>query len=215
LSPLATIDLVGWDVHKAIVDNIYALSKDEAHEMFKLPQYMQDLIAHGHLGNKTPQHGGFFRRVKEANQTLSLVLDPKTGAYKDSRDAGVRKLPFVEKIRDLHRVGRYGEAMQQFVAAEGAEADLARKVIFGYVSYGLNRVGDNEVVRSASDVDRIMGFGFNWAPPTVLVDVIGLKETVKQLERYSLPVPAVLKKAEPGRPLFREPNVNVGRFFAA
>ncbi len=215
MSPLATIDLVGWDVHKAIVDNVHALTRDEAHEMFKLPQYMQDLIAHGHLGNKTPQHGGFFRRVKEGNQTIHLVLDPKTGAYKDSRDNGTRRLDFVESIRNLHRVGRYREAMRLFVSAEGPEADLARRVIFGYVSYGLNRVGDHEVVRSARDVDLIMGFGFNWAPPSVLVDVVGLKETIKQLERYDLPVPRVLTDAPAGSKLFNEPHVNVGRFFAA
>lgn len=215
MSPLATIDLVGWDVHKAIVDNVHALTKDEAHATFQLPQYMQDLIAHGHLGNKTPALGGFGRRVKEGNQTIQLVLDPKTGAYKDSRDNKATKIAFVEKIRDLHRVGRYVEAMQQFAAADGPEADLARKVIFGYVSYGLNRVGPDEVVRSARDVDRIMGFGFNWAPPTVLVDVIGLKETIRQLERYQLPVPKVLKDAKADQPLFREPHVNHGRFFAA
>ena len=41
---------------------------------------MQRLIDHGHLGNKTPDHGGFYRRVKEGKQTISLVLDAKTGA---------------------------------------------------------------------------------------------------------------------------------------
>ncbi|MBI3784452.1 MAG: 3-hydroxyacyl-CoA dehydrogenase family protein [Deltaproteobacteria bacterium] len=215
MSPLSTVDLVGWDVHKAIVDNVHVNTKDEAHDMFALPAYMDELISRGHLGNKTPQHGGFYRRVKEGNQTINLVLDPKTGGYKDSRDAGAAKLPFVEKIRDLHRVGRYADAMKMFTTAEGAEADLARKVVFGYVSYGLNRVGDREVVRSPRDVDRIMGFGFNWAPPTVLVDVIGLKETIKALEQYSLPVPKVLQQAKPGERLFTEPHVNVGRFFAA
>jgi hypothetical protein len=176
---------------------------------------MDNLIAHGHLGNKTPEHGGFYRRVKEGKQTINLVLDPKTGAYKDTRENGLRPLPFVEKIRQLHRVGKYAEAMQLFVTAEGHEADLARKVIFGYVSYGLNRVGDKEVVRQARDVDRIMGFGFNWAPPTVLVDVVGVKETIKAIERCGLPVPKVLAHAKPNEPLFREPNVNLGRFFAA
>src|SRR5207245_2345939 len=34
MSPLATIDLVGWDVHKAIVDNIYEHTRDEAHKLF-------------------------------------------------------------------------------------------------------------------------------------------------------------------------------------
>jgi len=215
LSPLSTIDLVGWDVHKAIVDNVHAHTKDEAHDTFALPAYMDNLIAHGHLGNKTPDHGGFYRRVKEGKQTINLVLDPKTGAYKDTRENDLRSLPFVEKIRQLHRVGKYAEGMKVFVAAEGHEADLARKVIFGYLSYALNRVGDHEVVRQPRDVDRIMGFGFNWAPPTVLVDVIGVKEAIKAIERCGLPVPKVLALAKPGERLFREPNVNPGRFFAA
>jgi len=217
MTPLATVDLVGWDVHQAIVDNIHANTKDEAHAQFALPAYMQKLIAAGHLGNKTAAKGGFFRRVKEGKTTTSFVLDPKSGDYKPAADAPVKPLPFVEQIRDLHRVGRYAEAMQRFVAAEGPEADLARKVIFGYVSYGLNRVGEHEVVRSPRDVDRIMGFGFNWAPPTVLVDVVGVKPTIQQLEKYGLPVPPVLKQAaqRPNERLFREPNVNVGRFFSA
>lgn len=215
MSPLATIDLVGWDVHKAIVDNIHANTQDEAHELFKMPTYMDELVSRGHLGNKTPGHGGFYRTVKEGKQTISLVLDPKTGAYKDARENALRPLPFVERIRGLHRVGRYREAFTTFMTAEGPEADLARKVILGYVSYGLNRVGDTEVVRSARDVDRIMGFGFNWAPPTVLVDVIGVPETIKGLERYSLPVPRLLANAKAGERLFCEPHVNLGRFFAA
>jgi 3-hydroxyacyl-CoA dehydrogenase len=34
MAPLATIDFVGWDVHQAIVDNVYANTRDEAHEAF-------------------------------------------------------------------------------------------------------------------------------------------------------------------------------------
>ena len=216
MSPLATIDLVGWDVHKAIVDNVYANTKDEAHATFKMPLYMDKLIDHGHLGNKTPEHGGFYRRVKEGKQTINLVLDPKTGAYKDSRENGVHPVAFVEKMKQLHRVGLYREALKVFAEATGSEADLAKRVILGYVSYGLNRVGDQEVVRSPRDVDRIMGFGFNWAPPTVLVDVLGIPTTISLLEKYKLPVPCVLHDAakHPHERLFREPNVNAGRFFA-
>jgi len=217
MPPLATVDLVGWDVHKAIVDNVYANLKDEAHATFALPSYMDGLISNGHLGNKTADKGGFYRRVKDGKQTINLVLDPKTGAYKDSRDNGVTKIAFVEKMKDLHRVGRYVEAMKVFADATGPEADLAKKVVLGYVSYGLNRVGDKEVVRSARDVDRIMGFGFNWAPPTVLVDVIGIKKTASLLEKQGLPVPHTLQEAlkRPDEKMFREPNVNVGRFFSA
>ena len=37
MPPLATIDLVGWDVHQAIVDNVHANTNDEAHAAFALP----------------------------------------------------------------------------------------------------------------------------------------------------------------------------------
>ncbi|HVN85082.1 MAG TPA: 3-hydroxyacyl-CoA dehydrogenase family protein [Candidatus Binatia bacterium] len=215
MSPLATIDLVGWDVHKAIVDNVHANTNDEAHDAFALPTYMAELVDEGHLGNKTPERGGFYRRTKEGGKTINLVLDPNSGGYKDPADVKVKPLPFVEKMRELHRIGCYADAFKHFLAATGAEADLARTVVFGYVSYALNRVGASEVVDQPRDVDRIMGFGFNWAPPTVLVDVIGIKETIKAIEQCGLKVPAVLAKAKPGERLFREPNVNPGRFFAA
>jgi 3-hydroxyacyl-CoA dehydrogenase len=216
MSPLATVDLVGWDVHKAIVDNVHAHTSDEAHATFALPAYMEKLIDHGHLGNKTPEHGGFYRRVKEGKQTLTLVLDPKTGAYKDQREDGTPRLEFVERMKHLHRAGLYREAFKAFAAASGAEADLAKRVVLGYISYALNRVGESEVVRSARDVDRIMGFGFNWAPPTVLVDILGVRVTIDLLEKYDLPVPPVLQQAarHPHERMFREPNVNSGRFFA-
>lgn len=215
MPPLATVDLVGWDVHKAIVDNVHANTNDEARDAFELPTFMAELIDEGHLGNKTPEHGGFYRRVKEGGKNVNLVLDPATGNYKNPADVKVNPIAFVEKMRELHRIGCYVDAFKHFVAAEGAEAELARKVILGYVSYALNRVGDAEVVRQPRDMDRIMGFGFNWAPPTVLVDVIGLKETIKAIERCGLKVPKVLTQAKAGERLFCEPNVNIGRFFAA
>jgi 3-hydroxyacyl-CoA dehydrogenase len=214
MPPLATVDLVGWDVHRAIVDNVHANTKDEAHDAFQLPTYVAELIEEGHLGNKTPERGGFYRRTKEDGKPLNLVLDPKSGGYKSPADVKIEPIPFVEKMRELHRVGRYGEAFRVFLAATGREADLARKVVLGYVSYGLNRVGDGEVVAEPSDVDKIMGFGFNWAPPTVLADVMGVKETIQALGKAKLPVPATLSRAKPGERLFRVPQVNVGRFFA-
>jgi len=217
LAPLATVDLVGWDVHKAIVDNVYAHTSDEGHPGFALPAYMTGLIERGHLGNKTPDRGGFYRRVREGKETIVLVLDPRTGAYKDGRATPIRSVPFVEAMRELHRVGLYREAFKVFAAAVGAEAQIAQRVILGYISYALNRVGENEVVGSARDVDRIMGFGFNWAPPTVLVDMLGVAATISLLDRHQLPVPAVLQRAakRAGERMFREPYVNVGRFFAA
>lgn len=208
MTPLATVDFVGWDVHQAIVDNLHANTADEAHDAFRLPAYMQRLIAAGHLGNKTKDKGGFFRKDGKA----TLVLDPASGEY---RAAAAVELPaFVGQMKAAIHVGRYRQAMDAMCAAEGAAAELMRKVVLGYISYGLERVGD--VVVRARDVDRIMGFGFNWAPPSVLVDAIGARRTAALLEKARLPVPrVVIEAAEKSLHLFDEPEVDRGRFFFA
>lgn len=208
MPPLLTVDFVGWDVHKAIVDNLAEKTKDEAHAAFVLPAYMQKLITAGHLGRKTPDKGGFFRKDEETR----LVLDPGSGQYRPL--AQLQPPEFALRMKALIRNGRYAAAMDVFAEAEGAEADLMRCVILGYIGYGLNRVG--EVVKEARDVDRIMGFGFNWAPPSVLVDTIGAARTVKLLERAKIAVPPVIKQAADTKSrLFSERAVDSGRFFYA
>jgi 3-hydroxyacyl-CoA dehydrogenase len=210
MPPLATVDLVGWDVHRAIVDNLHGHTRDEAHAAFELPAYMAKLMASGHLGDKTPKKGGFYRRVRDGKTTEIYVLDPTRGEYRAAHDSIVDPPDFVTGMKRLNHVGRYREAIGVMLDAEGFEADLLRTVILGYVSYGLNRVG--EVVKEARDVDRIMGFGFNWAPPSLLVDLAGAKEMIRALERAKLEVPKVLRADRSG-PLFREAHVDIGRFF--
>jgi len=209
LPPLATIDLVGWDIHQAIVDNIHQLTDDEAHETLALPGYMRELIRKGTLGRKTG--GGFFKRDEDKR---TLVLDPASGHYRPLSEIKLPDLSFIDQVTALHRVGDYRAAMAALVAARGPEAELARRVIAGYISYAFHRVG--EVTDSIRGIDLIMGFGFNWAPPSVLVDTIGIGPAVRMLEDSGVPVPDALDDArtEPRR-FFNEPQVNVGRFFIA
>jgi 3-hydroxyacyl-CoA dehydrogenase len=187
MAPLATVDLVGWDVHKAIVDNVYANCKDEARESFAMPAYMSAALANGCMGDKTPERGGFYRRAGKD----VFVLDPKTGGH--AKFAKPAPIEFVEKMKQLHHVARYGDAFKVLADARGADADLCRRVVLGYVSYGLNRV--DEVAASAADVDRIMSYGFNWAPPTAIVDLIGAKNLLVMLEKLKLKVPPVVEQA--------------------
>jgi len=213
LPALATIDLVGWDVHKAIVDNVaenVSAEVDEALDKYLLPAYMQKGIDEGMLGNKTG--GGYFKNVDKER----FCLDIASGDYVSLASISLPKLSFIEEIRGLHNEGNYHEAMTVFATAEGEEARLAQQVIGGYISHSFNRVG--EVTEDITAIDLIMGMGFNWAPPSVLVDTIGLEPTVKMLEKVEIPVPKALQEALDNKrtePFFNTPNVNTGRFFIA
>jgi hypothetical protein len=150
---------------------------------------MRERIARGVLGDKTPEQGGFFK--KGAKNVVEVPA-------------------IASQMRALHHVGRYREALDLFAEASGDDAELMRRVILGYVSYALGRVG--EVVESVADVDRIMSFGFNWAPPGALVDLVGARRTVRLCEAARLPVPrALVDAAERNQRLFD--GSDVGRFF--
>ncbi len=211
LTPLATIDLVGWDIHRAIVDNVYEKTNDEAHETLKLPSYMDKLMEKGVLGDKTGR--GFFRK---GEAKVRHALDPVSGDYKPVGEVTLPALDFIDDVSKLHNEGRYCAALQLFLAAEGPEAELAKKVVAGYISYAFHRVG--EVTETIDGIDRIMGMGFNWAPPGVLVDTIGIQGTVEMIEKASLPVPEILAEAARSgerQRFFNHSRINVGRFFVA
>lgn len=210
MTPLATIDLVGWDIHRAIVDNVYENTHDEVHETNKLPAYMATLMEKGVLGNKT--RGGFFKKDGKTR----LILDPATGDYTPADEIELPDLGYIDEVAALHRDGRYKEGMAVFASASGEHAKIARKVIAGYIAYAFHRVG--EVTETIDGIDRIMGMGFNVAPPSVLVDALGAQATVDMIAEAGLDVPAALVDAartgEPKR-FFNHTRINVGKFFVA
>jgi 3-hydroxyacyl-CoA dehydrogenase len=213
LPPLATIDLVGWDVHKAIVDNLHLNTRDEAHACFMLPAYMQRGIERGHLGRKTKDKGGFFRMEGKGETAKHFVLDTVTGDYRPLDEVRPPVPAFIERMKAAIKSGSHPEAFDVLCRAEGKDATILRRVMLGYISYALGRVG--EVVQHARDVDRIMGFGFNWAPPSVLVDAIGALRTIELLESEQLPVPAVIAQAAATRMPLCDRTIEPTRFFVA
>ena len=117
-------------------------------------------------------------------------------------------------MKQAIRHGDHTAAMDVLCTAEDREAALLREILLGYISYALGLVG--EVVERPRDIDRIMAFGFAWAPPSVLVDAIGPGRTIVLLERARLPVPlSIIHAATHQRAMFDEPSVDRGRFFIA
>ncbi|MCX7998645.1 MAG: 3-hydroxyacyl-CoA dehydrogenase family protein [Leptospiraceae bacterium] len=197
MTPLATVDFVGLDVHKAIVDNIYNNTNDHAHETFKLPTFMQKLIEEGKLGMKTEQ--GLTKRVKIADgKREKFVYNIITGSYDPYPKL---EIPFVKEASRKIQNSDYRGAMEVIKNSQGFEAELCRYFIARYISYSLSMVG--EVVPTKEDSDKAMGFGFNWVPASAFVDFLGgVKETIHLIEQAKLPVPGILTKADPHKKFY-------------
>ena len=200
MSPLATIDLVGLDVHKAIVDNIYEHTKDLAHDTFQMPEYMNRLIEKKCLGMKSKK--GLYQKKKLENGTKQLEV------YNITREE-YEPLPKIEI--DLKKLAleaiqnsKYQEAIEIFKNSSGLEAELLRHFIARYISYSFSLVPE---VTDINGIDGAMGFGFSWLPPSAWVDLWGgVTEVCRFLEAQKMPIPEALSKASV-KPLYRLQDV--------
>ena len=120
------------------------------------------------------------------------VLDPKTGGYDTLQKPA--PIEFVEKMKQLHRVGRYAEAF------EGVRRGHRRR----------RRPVPARRPRLRQLRARTASARWRRAPPTstrscgsastgrrrrAIVDLIGAKKTVAMLEKLKLPVPQVVEQA--------------------
>jgi 3-hydroxyacyl-CoA dehydrogenase len=194
LPPLATIDLVGVDVHREIVRNIHARARDERHDSFKLPPYVQTMVEKKMLGCKSAASGGFYRTVEK---NARLALEPRSLQHR--APANVRDAR-VEEIKTHIRDGLYGRAAD-IIKRETSEAiALVRRFLLGYISYSFARIGEvTEPGAGIHGIDRVMSYGFSWLPPSGWVDLFGgPKETMRALDKCGLPVPEQLKGTAEG-----------------
>lgn len=194
MAPLATLDLVGLDIFRAIVGNIARYTSGPMHASFTVPDYVNKMIARGFLGNKTPECGGFYMRIQDEDEPM--VVDPSTLHHQRARRPHV---DFVEEAVGRIRLGLYREAFDVIRRARVPEADTVRKVLAAYVAHACHCIGDVSPVETGLDsIDRVMAHGFRWAPPSVVLDLLGGREEVQDLlARYDIPVPAQLAALSP------------------
>ncbi len=207
MPPLATIDLVGLDIHKAIIENLYNNTNDEMHHSLVPPEYIDKMIQNGCLGNKTSDRGGFYKRLESGR---SEFIDPTSCEYVP---AIAPHVGFVEKAKHLIHMGRYQEAFEAVKMASSREAQIVRDILCVYIVYSYSRIGEvTDSVFGIDGIDKVMSFGFNWAAPSLIVSMLGGREhVIGLLENKELEVPDALKNAEDSQSRM----LDAGKYFPA
>ncbi len=183
-----TADLVGLDTLQHVADNAYeTLLKDEQREVFRLPDFINDMVKKGLLGKKSDQ--GFFRKEKGKDGTKYFYYDYKTGEYAPS----VR--PKFASVETAKPIDDPGQRLQTVLSGADKGALFAWKNLRDTLIYTFNRIP--EIAEDIVNIDNAMKWGFNWElGPFEMLDAIGVKNFVKRAEQDKVDLPAGLKTNE-------------------
>ncbi|QNR83637.1 enoyl-CoA hydratase/isomerase family protein [Pedobacter riviphilus] len=172
-----TSDVVGLDtmikVAKGLYDNC---PDDKAHDLFKLPAYVQKMEENKWLGDKTKQ--GFYKKTKTADgKTEILALDLKTLEYKPQQKVKSATLEMTKPVENLR------ERMKIFAKGKDKAGELFRHSSFGLFEYVSDRIP--EISDELYRIDDAMRAGFGWElGPFELWDAVGVKEAIEGMEQY-------------------------------
>ena len=145
-----TLDVVGLDVMSNVVKNIYENAKDDPWvELFKLPDWIDNLIAEGSLGSKTKK--GIYEKIGKD----IYVYDHASDEYRLSD-----KTISAEVKKILKENGNIENSLLTLSKSDDPQAQFLWSVhrdVFHYACYQLEHVA--ETVRC---VDLALKSGFAW-----------------------------------------------------
>ncbi len=202
-----TTDVVGLDtmikVAKGLYDNC---PEDKAHELFKLPAYVEKMEANNWLGDKTKQ--GFYKKTKTAEgKTEILALDLKTLTYRPQEKV---KSPTLELTKPIESVR---DRMKVFASGKDKAAELFRASSFGLFEYVSDRIP--EISDELYRIDDAMRAGFGWdLGPFELWDAVGLQESLTGMEAYGhQPAAWVREMLDAGHTAFYKVEEGIKKYY--
>jgi 3-hydroxyacyl-CoA dehydrogenase len=165
-----TVDVVGLDTLVHVANGIYDnCPNDEAHDLFKLPDFINKMMENKWLGSKTGQ--GFYK--KEGKEILSLDLD--TLEYRAAKKASFATLELTKTIdKPIDR-------FKVLVKGKDKAGDFYRKNFSAMFAYCSNRVP--EITDEFYKIDDAMKAGFGWENgPFEIWDAIGVEKAIAMME---------------------------------
>ena len=172
-----TTDVVGLDTMIKVANGLYDnCPEDKAHDLFKLPAYVQKMAENNWLGDKTKQ--GFYKKIKGENgQSEILALDLKTMEYRPQQKVKSATLDLTKSI-DIVK-----DRMKVFATGKDKAAELFRASSFGLFEYVSDRIP--EISDELYRIDDAMRAGFGWdLGPFELWDAVGVKEAMEGMKAY-------------------------------
>ncbi|MEG1022036.1 MAG: 3-hydroxyacyl-CoA dehydrogenase/enoyl-CoA hydratase family protein [Myroides sp.] len=165
-----TVDVVGLDTLVHVANGLYEnVPNDEAHELFRLPDFINHMMENKWLGSKTKQ--GFYKKVDKD----ILSLDLNTLEYRPNKKASFQTLELTKTIDNV--IDRF----KVLVNGKDKAGEFYRKSFAGLFAYVSNRVP--EITDDLYKIDDAMKAGFGWEHgPFQIWDAIGIEKGIELIK---------------------------------
>ena len=179
-------DLVGLDVMAHVSKNLYeSLPEGKEREYYVFSPFIHQMIKNQWLGQKTKQ--GFYKRVKKEGKEETLVLDYEKLDYRPQQKVNFPSVEMGKNIEDVR------ERIKTLVLSPDRGGQFAWKVLKKTLLYSAEKIP--EVSDDIVNIDRAMKWGYNWElGPFEIWDAIGLKSSVKRMEKEGDQIPPLAEK---------------------
>ncbi len=178
-----TADLVGLDTLLHVADNVYeGCPDDEKKEVFKPPDFINQMVEKKLLGEKTKQ--GFYKKTKDSKgKKVILSLDCNTLEYSPQEKVNLASLEAAKNV----------SGTPQKVKSLYYAKDLAGKFTFGHISemfiYAANRIP--EIADDIVNIDNALKWGFGRKMgPFETWDAVGVSESVAKMKEAGYEIPS-------------------------
>jgi 3-hydroxyacyl-CoA dehydrogenase len=181
-----TGDVAGLDTFLHVADNLYEnLPHDPQREMFKMPDFVREMVKRGWLGDKTRQ--GFYKKLPGGGKRDILVLDPATMDYRPQEPVSFSSVESAKNNPDV------SERVRTMINAPDRGGKLAWELTADTLLYTASVA--EEIAYDLPSVDEAMRWGYAWDKgPFETWDALGVEATAKRMEAEGRTLPPLVKQ---------------------
>ena len=192
-------DIIGLDVLVDVANNVYQnATSDEQREVFRVPDFILQMVKKGWLGEKAG--GGFYQRRRGENGSEIWTLDYNTLEYAPRSEVRFDSIGGVRRIADA------GERLKRLIDSDDRAGQFAWKCLSHTMRYAASRIP--EIADDLVSIDNVMKWGFNWELGIFEAwDAIGVPESVERMKSENDAVPSLVTNLlDSGRTSFYKPS---------
>ncbi|SDR87167.1 3-hydroxyacyl-CoA dehydrogenase/enoyl-CoA hydratase family protein [Gramella sp. MAR_2010_147] len=170
-----TVDVVGLDTLVHVANGLHEnVPKDEQHDLFALPDFIDTMMENEWLGSKSGQ--GFYKKIRKDDGSSEIKsLDLDSMEYRDQKKASFATL---EQTKSIDNVA---DRFEVLVNGKDKAGEFYRKTFSALFAYVSNRIP--EITDSLYKIDDAMKAGFGWEHgPFQIWDAIGVEKGIKMMK---------------------------------